>query len=38
MLPLSNAIPYPNDPTENAIQISGEADGNFNNGDFILLC
>jgi hypothetical protein len=27
MLPLSNAIPYPNDPTENAIQISGEADG-----------
>jgi hypothetical protein len=38
MLPLSNAIPYPNDPTENAIQISGEADGNFNNEDFILLC
>jgi hypothetical protein len=29
MLPLSNAIPYPNDLTENAIQISGEADGNF---------
>jgi hypothetical protein len=26
---LSNAIPYPNDPTENAIQISGEADGIF---------
>ncbi|MFV8355236.1 type IX secretion system sortase PorU [Flavobacterium sp. XS1P32] len=36
MLPLSNAIPYPNDPTENAIQISGEADGIFNNEDFIL--
>jgi hypothetical protein len=34
MLPLSNAIPYPNDPTENAIQISGEADGIFNE-DFI---
>ena len=36
MLPLSNAIPYPNDPTENAIQISGEADGIFNNEDYIL--
>nr|WP_309755773.1 type IX secretion system sortase PorU [Flavobacterium sp.] len=36
MLPFSNAIPYPNDPTENAIQISGEADGVFNNEDFIL--
>jgi hypothetical protein len=30
-MPLSNAIPY--DPTENAIQISGEADGIFNNED-----
>ena len=36
MLPLSNAVFYPNDPTENAIQISGEADGIFNNEDFIL--
>ncbi len=36
MLPLSNAAFYPNDPTENAIQISGEADGIFNNEDFIL--
>ncbi len=36
MLPLSNAIFYPNDLTENAIQISGEADGVFNNEDFIL--
>lgn len=36
MLPLSNAIPYPNDLTENAIQMSGEADGIFNNEDFIL--
>ena len=36
MLPLSNAAFYPNDPTENAIQISGETDGIFNNEDFIL--
>ena len=36
MLPLSNNIFYPNDLTENAIQISGENDGVFNNEDYIL--
>jgi hypothetical protein len=36
MLPLSNAVYYPNDLTENAIQIIGEADGVFNNEDYIL--
>ncbi|MCW2117826.1 type IX secretion system sortase PorU [Flavobacterium sp. 7A] len=36
MLPLSNKIYYPNDLTENAIQIIGEDDGKFDNGDFIL--
>ena len=36
MLPLSNAVFYPNDLTENAIQISGEGDGVFNNEDYIL--
>lgn len=36
MLPLSNSIFYPNDLAENAIQINGEADGIFNNEDYIL--
>lgn len=36
MLPLSNAIPYPNDLAENAIQVIGESDGVFNDNDFIL--
>lgn len=36
MLPLSNAVAYPIDLTENAIQVIGEEDGVFNNDDFIL--
>ncbi|MFV8341328.1 type IX secretion system sortase PorU [Flavobacterium sp. XS2P39] len=36
MLPLSNSIFYPQDLTENPIQISGESDGVFDNDDFIL--
>ena len=36
MLPLSNSTFYPNDLSENAIQIAGEADGVFNNEDYIL--
>jgi len=36
MLPLANNIYYPEDLIENAIQISGESDGVFNNEDFIL--
>ncbi|MDI6034588.1 type IX secretion system sortase PorU [Flavobacterium sp. LB2P84] len=36
MLPLSNSVFYPNDLSENAIQIDGEADGVFNNDDYIL--
>jgi hypothetical protein len=36
MLPLSNNIYYPSDLTENAIQIIGENDGNFDNEDYIL--
>ena len=36
MLPLSNSFFYPNDLIENAIQINGEADGIFNNDDYIL--
>lgn len=36
MLPLANATYYPNDLTENAIQIIGESDGVFNNEDYIL--
>lgn len=36
MLPLSNAIYYPNDLNENAIQIIGEDDGVFNDEDYIL--
>ena len=36
MLPLSNAIYYPNDLEENAIQIIGDQDGSFDNNDYIL--
>lgn len=36
MLPLSNNIDYPNDITENAIQVVGEDDGVFNDSDYIL--
>ena len=36
MLPLSNAVYYPNDLTENAVQVIGENDGVFNNEDYIL--
>lgn len=36
MIPLSNAIYYPNDLEENAIQVIGESDGVFNNEDYIL--
>ncbi|CAM3632526.1 type IX secretion system sortase PorU [Flavobacterium chungbukense] len=36
MLPLANNIYYPEDLIENAILISGENDGVFNNEDFIL--
>ena len=36
MVPLSNAAFYPDDLTENAIQIVGENDGIFNNDDYIL--
>ncbi|WP_343588755.1 type IX secretion system sortase PorU [Flavobacterium sp.] len=36
MLPLPNDIYYPNDLTENAIQVIGENDGVFNNEDYIL--
>ncbi|WP_264536573.1 hypothetical protein [Flavobacterium sp. N1736] len=39
MLPLANNIYYPDDLTENGIQIIGEEDGTFNNDDYILfLC
>ncbi|TRW99749.1 type IX secretion system sortase PorU [Flavobacterium gawalongense] len=36
MLPLSNSIYYPQDITENPIQIIGESDGVFDNDDAIL--
>ena len=36
ILPLKNAIPYPIDLEENAIQIVGENDGQFNGDDYIL--
>ncbi len=36
MLPLSNAVYYPNDLAENAVQIIGENDGVFNTEDYIL--
>ncbi|WP_319799964.1 hypothetical protein [Flavobacterium sp. N2038] len=36
MLPLANSTYYPEDLTENAIQVIGENDGVFNNEDYIL--
>ena len=36
MVPLVNSVPYPNDLEENAIQVVGESDGVFNDGDYIL--
>jgi hypothetical protein len=36
MLPQANATPRPNDLVENAIFVSGEDDGKFDSGDFIL--
>ncbi|NRD20967.1 type IX secretion system sortase PorU [Winogradskyella eckloniae] len=36
MLPYANSENYPFDVVENAIKFVGEADGNFDNGDFIL--
>jgi hypothetical protein len=36
MIPLSNAVDYPSDLEENAIQIVGGEDGSFDNNDFIL--
>lgn len=36
MLPLLNGNPQPFDPPENAIYVSGENDGTFDNEDFIL--
>jgi hypothetical protein len=35
-LPLENNVYYPFDLTENAIYVQGEADGSFDNNDFIL--
>lgn len=36
MIPLKNAIDYPADLTENAIQVIGENDGVFDNEDYVL--
>ncbi|MEO0059212.1 MAG: hypothetical protein RLZZ312_859 [Bacteroidota bacterium] len=36
MLPLQNNVAYPIDLVQNAIQVSGENDGVFNDNDFIL--
>ncbi len=36
MVPLSNAVEYPSDLEENAIQIIGEEDGSFDSNDYIL--
>ncbi len=36
MIPLMNNVPYPMDLAENAIQVIGEADGSFDNDDYIL--
>lgn len=36
MVPLSNAMAYPSDLEENAIQVIGEEDGTFDNNDYIL--
>jgi len=37
MVPLSNQVDFPFDPEENAIQFIGEADGSFDNEDYILM-
>lgn len=36
MIPLLNAVPYPIDLEENAIQVVGEDDGSFDNDDYVL--
>jgi hypothetical protein len=36
MLPQPNAAPRPADLTENAVLVTGEADGRFDDGDFVL--
>jgi hypothetical protein len=36
MIPLSNAVDYPLDPVENAIQVVGEEDGVMNSNDYVL--
>ncbi|RZJ31093.1 MAG: type IX secretion system sortase PorU [Flavobacterium sp.] len=36
MIPMSNAVSYPYDPEENAIQVVGESDGTFDSGDYVL--
>ncbi len=36
MLPQANATPRPDDLTENAIYVAGEADGRFDNDDYVL--
>ena len=36
MLPQSNEVERPDDLLENAIEVVGEADGSFDQGDFIL--
>ncbi len=36
MLPLSNSIEYPDDLTENSIEVNGESDGVFNDGDSVV--
>jgi hypothetical protein len=34
--PYNNCIDYPNDPMENSIYVEGEADGVFNDNDYVL--
>ncbi len=36
MVPLANSTYYPNDLTENAIQVFGENDGSFDDGDYAI--
>jgi hypothetical protein len=36
MAPLANSIPYPDDLTENAVQVAGESDGFFNDNDYVI--
>ncbi len=36
MLPYRNNVEYPLDPEENAIEVVGEEDGVFNDGDYVL--